>query len=108
MRILHIDKFLPGWGYGGGVESCINAMVRDQRAAGHDVSEFGTARDDNALEMPRFFDFSSARSPLNLPRMIHNQEAASKLEDFLRSREFDVAHIHSLYHHLTPSILPVL
>ena len=108
MRILHIDKFLPGWGYGGGVESCINAMVRAQVAAGHEVAEFGTARDENAPEMPRFFDFASARSPLNLPRMIHNTRAAAKLEAFLRRRKIDVAHIHSLYHHLTPSILPVL
>ena len=108
MRILHIDKFLPGWGYGGGVESCINAMAAVQRAAGHEVVEFGTARDDNAPEMPRFFDFSASRSPLNLPRMIHNSQAAGKLEEFLRRRKIDVAHIHSLYHHLTPSILPVL
>ena len=108
MRILHIDKFLPGWGYGGGVESCIDAMVRAQRAAGHDVTKFGTARGDDAPEMPRFFEFSASRSPLNLPRMIHNAQAAAKLEEFLRFRKIDVAHIHSLYHHLTPSILPVL
>jgi glycosyltransferase involved in cell wall biosynthesis len=108
VRILHIDKFLPGWGYGGGVESCIDAMATAQRAAGHDVVEFGTARDDNAPEMPRFFDFAASRSPLNLPRMIHNRKAAAKLEEFLRYRKIDVAHIHSLYHHLTPSILPVL
>ena len=63
MRILHIDKFLPGWGYGGGVESCIDAMASAQRAAGHEVAEFGTARDDNAPEMPRFFDFSAAPRP---------------------------------------------
>ncbi|MBT3201640.1 MAG: glycosyltransferase, partial [Phycisphaerales bacterium] len=108
MRILHIDKFLPGWGYGGGVESCINAMADAQRTAGHNVTEFGTARDDNAPEMPRFFDFSAARNPLNLPRMIHNTQAASTLSKFLLRRKIDVAHIHSLYHHLTPSILPVL
>jgi glycosyltransferase involved in cell wall biosynthesis len=108
VRILHIDKFLPGWGYGGGVETCIAAMADAQRAAGHEVMEFGTARDDNAPEMPRFFDFASSRSPLNLPRMIHNTDAANKLESLLRARKIDVAHIHSLYHHLTPSILPIL
>jgi glycosyltransferase involved in cell wall biosynthesis len=108
VRILHIDKFLPGWGYGGGVETCIAAMSAAQRAAGHTVMEFGTARDDSVPEMPRFFDFASSRSPLNLPRMIHNTDAANKLESLLRSCKVDVAHIHSLYHHLTPSILPVL
>jgi len=108
LRILHIDKFLPGWGYGGGVESCITAMTSVQRARGHDVMEFGTVRGDDAPEMPRYFDFSASRSPWNLPRMIHNARAAEKLDKLLRRRKFDVAHIHSIYHHLTPSILPVL
>lgn len=108
MRILHIDKYLPGWGYGGGVESCIEAMARVQRDAGHEVMEFGTARGAEAPEMPRFFDFSSSSSVFDLPRMIHNSEAADKLESLLRCCRVDVAHIHSLYHHLTPSILPVL
>jgi len=40
--------------------------------------------------------------------MIHNCEAADALEKFLGRRRIDVAHVHSLYHHLTPSILPVL
>jgi len=108
VRILHIDKFLPGRGYGGGVESCIAAMAAAQRARGHDVMEFGTARGDDAPEMPRFFDFAASRSAWNLPRMIHNSDAAGKLEKLLRSCRIDIAHIHSIYHHLTPSILPVL
>ncbi|MDP6545744.1 MAG: glycosyltransferase family 4 protein [Phycisphaerae bacterium] len=108
MRILHIDKFLPGWGYGGGVESCIDAMTAAQRARGHNVMEFGTARGDDAPEMPRFFDFAASRSPWNLPRMIHNGAAAGKLEKLLQSCKVDIAHVHSIYHHLTPSILPVL
>ncbi|MDP6634334.1 MAG: glycosyltransferase family 4 protein [Phycisphaerae bacterium] len=108
MRILHIDKFLPGWGYGGGVEACIGAMVGTQQAAGHTVMEFGTVRGGDEPEMPRFFDFTASKSPLNLPRMIHNAEAADKLEKLLKRCRVDVAHIHSIYHHLTPSILPVL
>jgi len=108
VRILHIDKFLPGWGYGGGVESCIAAMAAAQRTRGHDVMEFGTARGDDVPEMPRFFDFAASRSPWNLPRMIHNSHAAEKLEKLLNCRKVDISHIHSIYHHLTPSILPVL
>ncbi|MBL7221118.1 MAG: glycosyltransferase family 4 protein [Phycisphaerae bacterium] len=107
MRILHIDKFLPGWGYGG-VESCIAAMTAAQRARGHDVMEFGTACDNDVPDMPRYVDFSASRSLWNLPRMIHNAGAAEKLDKFLRRRKVDIAHIHSIYHHLTPSILPVL
>jgi glycosyltransferase involved in cell wall biosynthesis len=107
VRILHIDKFLPGQGCGG-VDSCIAAMARAQRAGGHHVMEFGTARGDDSPEMPRFFDFASSPSLWNLPRMIHNPRAAGKLNKLLEYHRFDVAHIHSIYHHLTPAILPVL
>jgi len=108
VRILHIDKFPPGLGERGGVQSCITATAQAQRARGDQVLEFGTARGDAAPEMPRFFDFAASRRPWNVLRMIHNAEAAGKLEDLLRRRRVDVAHLHTIYHHLTPSILPVL
>jgi len=40
--------------------------------------------------------------------MVHNPQAANDLAAFLHDRTFDVAHLHNIYHHLTPSILPVL
>jgi len=108
VRILHVDKFPPGLGGEGGVQSCITAMAQAQRARGHEVLEFGTARGGAAPEMPRFFDFAASRKPRDLLRMIHSTEAAEKLEELLRFRRVDVAHLHTIYHHLTPSILGVL
>jgi len=58
--------------------------------------------------MPRYFDFAAVRDAASLPRMIHDVGAAETLAAFLRRHPVDVAHLHNVYHHLTPSILPVL
>jgi len=108
VRILHVDKSTPGMGERGGVQSCIAATARVQRARGDEVVQFGTARDGEAPGMPRFYDFAASRRPRDLLRMIHNKEASERLEGLLRRRGVDVAHLHNIYHHLTPSILPVL
>jgi glycosyltransferase involved in cell wall biosynthesis len=105
MRILHVEKFLPG---AGGVGSCIRRLSDLQRRRGHEVFQFGCVGPDGPVEMPRYFDFTATRNPLSLPRMIHNDEAAEKLQRLLRRQRIDVAHLHNIYHHLTPSILPVL
>ena len=40
--------------------------------------------------------------------LIWNREAARKLDALIRETRPDVAHLHNIYHHLSPSILPVL
>jgi len=105
LRILHIDKFLPPTG---GVGSYVRALAALQRGRGDEVVQFGCVGADGPAAMPRWFDFTSARTPGALARMIHNPEAAAKLAALLRARPVDVAHLHNIYHHLTPSILPVL
>ena len=107
MRILHIEKFLfaPG-----GVASYVRALSRLQRLAGHEVDFFGcTGPGESRPDRPTHFDFATTRNPLAVARMVHNDRAAELLRRFLRRRgPFDVAHLHNIYHHLTPSILPVL
>lgn len=41
-------------------------------------------------------------------KAIYSFEAQAKLRALLESNEIDVAHLHCIYHHLSPSILPVL
>ncbi len=109
MRILHVDKFYDlSHASSGGVGSYIRALSARQRRRGHEVLRFGCVTADGTDEMPRYFDFTRTRNPFALQRMIHNAEAAGKLAAFLRRRSVDVAHLHNIYHHLTPSILPVL
>lgn len=107
MRILHIDKLLFREG---GVTQYVRTLADLQRGRGHEAALFGCrpsgARAPSAW--PEFVDFTRTRSLRALARMIHNTEAAAKLDRLLRRRPFDVAHLHNIYHHLTPSILPVL
>ena len=105
MRILHIEKFYQGVG---GVGTYLRLIMQLQRRQGHEVFRFGCVGRDGPAQMPRFHDFAASRRPADLLRMIHNKEAAEKLQALLRRRSFDVAHLHNIYHHLTPSILPVL
>lgn len=105
MRILHIEKFYEGVG---GTGTYLELVTGLQRARGHEVFRFGCVGPGGPPEMPRFRDFAARRNPLDLARMIHNVEAADKLDALLRRRPADVAHLHNIYHHLTPSILPVL
>jgi len=111
VRILHIDKTPCR---GGGVGSFLAALTAAQQRRGHHVEWFGCREEAQSspgplrkASRPAFVDFTAA-GPWALPRMIHNAQAAQDLAAFLRPRRFDVAHLHNIYHHLTPSILPVL
>jgi len=105
MHILHIEKMLL---LASGVTSYVRALTKVQRQRGHAVSMFGCGGPDND-RLPPFRDFARERSPLALWRMIESVRAANLLERFLRGLgRVDVAHVHNIYHHLTPSILPVL
>jgi len=41
-------------------------------------------------------------------RMIYSREAKKNMKALLRDEKIDVAHLHNIYHHISPSILPVL
>lgn len=106
MHILHVEKMLfsPS-----GVTSMVRALASWQQARGHTVSMFGCDRGQGRTDWPPFRDFTTTRNPLALWPMIHNARAAAALDAYLRGRApVDVAHVHNLYHHLTPSVLPVL
>lgn len=105
MRILHIEKMLFRTS---GATSYVRGLSDYQRRRGHEVSHFGCEPPDGPADRLRYFDFTKTRNPLAILRMIHNPKAAADLERFLQGRRVDIAHVHNIYHHLTPSILPVL
>jgi len=41
-------------------------------------------------------------------RTIYSQEAKKKMRSLLDNEKIDIAHLHNIYHHISPSILPVL
>jgi glycosyltransferase involved in cell wall biosynthesis len=45
---------------------------------------------------------------INAFKIIYSWEAKNKLQSLIDTIEPDIAHLHNIYHHLSPSILPVL
>lgn len=41
-------------------------------------------------------------------RSIYNFDAKAKVEKLLADKRIDIAHVHCIYHHLTPAVLPVI
>ncbi len=44
----------------------------------------------------------------NIVGFIHNHEAVKNLQALIKREKPDIAHLHNIYHQLTPSIIPVL
>ena len=113
MRILQIDKFLDcDLPAAGGVGRQVAILTARLRRAGHQVLRFGCVVGKASGEMPEFVDYTRlpgrAASLRGAVRIVHSCSAARKLERFLAANPADVAHVHNLYHHLTPSVLGVL
>ncbi|MCP4574640.1 MAG: glycosyltransferase family 4 protein [bacterium] len=113
-RLLLINKFYHDVGPAGGVGRYVVQEEEDLAAAGWDVIPFAMA-DEHARpsRWDRYFvrarDYSTPRwSPGDALSLLWNREAAARLEELIRTARPDVAHIHNIYHHLSPSILPVL
>jgi len=116
-KLLLVNKFYHDQGPAGGVGRYLVQEEEDLLAAGWDVVPFAMA-DADARPSPwnRFFvrarDYSTPRfsggAVGDAVSLIWNREAASNLEALLKETRPAVAHLHNIYHHLSPSILPVL
>lgn len=114
MTILQINKFFfPHRGAERYFFELSDLLVRN----GHDVIPFAMAHPKNldtpyAKFFPPFVDFRHPRIGRGMfkdaARFWWSREAASKLDELLRKVKPDVAHLHNIYHQLSPSILPVL
>ncbi len=117
MRILHINKFL--W-LSGGVERYLFDVADAFEARGHEVLYFSqadprnrvTAQDDYFVPSVEYTDSSLAqkigRAKTILERTLYSREVKDKLAALIRDCKPDVAHVHQLYHHLSPSVLDAL
>jgi len=114
VRLLLINKFWHDVGRAGGVGRYIMQEAEDLTAMGWEVIPFAIADDDARVSewdkyFPKAHDYSSPRFDLvAATSLIWNFEAARKLDALIEESKPDVAHIHNIYHHLSPSILGVL
>jgi glycosyltransferase involved in cell wall biosynthesis len=112
VRILQIDKFLHRQG---GAASYMMDLAALQRRAGHDVEFFAMQDPRNA---PSTYAGSFAPHvqleppPAGLPaklsaaaRMVWSEQARTSAAQVVADFRPDVAHLHNIYHQLTPAIL---
>lgn len=112
MKILQIHKYCSQK-RGGGSVTAFFETVNLLKRKGHDVRVFSMKDRDNEEEFPsenfaEHFDFYEKAGFLRKIRLafrsVFNFEAKKSLENFLKDFQPEVAHIHNIYHYLTPSI----
>lgn len=117
MKVLIGNKFLFELG---GTERYVFHLEQMLRERGHQVILFGMRHPSNkptAFEryLVNEIDYDvvrRSRNPLYLLqaalRTIYSSEAKKKILALVNETRPDVAHLHNIYHQITPSILPVL
>lgn len=113
MIIAHVNKFFfEDPSRGGGVGIYLDQIIKQQRRDGHDVHVFSMQH----VGMRQSPDASFASPPVDVhhptirdvKRFLYNREAKMLFERFLDAVKPDVVHLHTIYHHLSRSILDVL
>lgn len=114
MKILMANKFYKPVG---GPETVLFDTSRELEAIGNEVIPFAMSDPANERsKYSRYFvsnvDYNRRRGPFTLIReaanIIYSREAAAKMKRLVRDTDPDVAHMHNIYHQMSPSILRVL
>ena len=116
LKILMINKFYHLFG---GAETCFFATKKLFENRGHQVVVFSMNHPKN-LPSPQskyfteYLDFSGdtkygPRDKLHVAmKLIYSFEAKKKIAALIKDEKPDVAHMHNIYHHLSPSIISQL
>jgi glycosyltransferase involved in cell wall biosynthesis len=112
MRILHVNKFLYRRG---GAEAYMLDLAELQRRVGHEVAFYGMQHPENpsrpyeayfpplvVLEPP---PSGLTRRVAAAANMIWSPAGRRGIDQLLREFQPDVAHVHNIYHQLSPSVL---
>ncbi|MGH7776438.1 MAG: glycosyltransferase [Candidatus Dormibacterales bacterium] len=112
LRILHVNKFLYRRG---GAEAYMEDLAALQAAAGHEIAFFGMRHPLNPpmpyeAEFPSYVEFGEPGVPLGprlraAARMVHSSSAARGVARVADDFRPHLAHLHNVYHQLSPSIL---
>ncbi len=114
MKILQINKFF--WPRDGATNYFL-AIRELLKQHGHQVVDFSMSHPNN-LPSP-YSDYFVSQVDFNQPqsflkkikmagRIIYSLEAKRKLEELIKTERPDVAHLHNIYHQLSPAIIGVL
>jgi glycosyltransferase involved in cell wall biosynthesis len=112
MRILHVNKFLYRRG---GAEAYMLDLAELQAQAGHEIAFFGMRHPENpslpfADAFPSFVELEPPPERVSArvtaaARMVYSPSSRRGIEAVVRAFRPDVAHLHNIYHQLSPSVL---
>ena len=114
MKILLINKFFFSFG---GTETAFFQAAKLLQEQGHEVILFSMAHPENGVsrQSPYFVsqvDFEEMCGWLDkirgVKRILFGRESQVKLDELLRIEKPDIAHLHNIYHHLSPAIIGTL
>ena len=114
MKILFINKFFY---HNGGAERVFFQERSFFIQQGYRVIDFSMGDERNiASDYSTFFvkkkDYQGNTTINNKIRLatsfVHSREALRKLERLLIQEKPDIAHLHNIYHQITPAIIPLL
>jgi glycosyltransferase involved in cell wall biosynthesis len=114
MKILQVNKF--HYNYGGSNRYYLN-LSRILELDGHEVAYFSMKGDKNVPSpYSEYFiepiDYDQIGGPIEMIRsfvnVLYSFEAKKKIGKLLNHFKPDLAHIHNIYHQISPSILPEL
>lgn len=114
MNILQINKFFY---LKGGAERYYFDLVKILEENGHRVIPF--AMQDIKNQPTKYKNYFVSKIDISKPgfsladlkaagRILYSFEAQSKMEDILHDFKIDIAHVHNLYHQISPSVLTTL
>ncbi len=117
MKILQINKFYHQKEKSGGTGRYLLSLIDLLKDHNHQIQIFAM-KDKNCLPSiysPYFVeeqDFSYPKLNFKIipkvAKFIYSFEAKRKIEKLIKKEKPDIAHLHNIYHHITPSILPIL
>lgn len=116
MKILQVHKYFTKKRGGGSVTAFLE-MVKMLEKRGHNVSVFSMQDPQNeatpfAKYFPSYFDLNAKASFWKkihwAVKLIYNREAEKKMAELIAAECPEIAHLHNIYHYLTPSIISPL
>lgn len=116
MRILQVHKYFTKKRGGGSVTAFLE-MVKILQKRGHRVSVFAMQDPQNEITtftkyFPSHFDLNAQASfwkKIHLAgKLIYNWEAQKNITELIKVERPKIAHLHNIYHYLTPSIISPL
>lgn len=113
MKILLINKFFY---IKGGSETAFFEIAKLLEKKGHKVSFFSMQHPNNfATEYEKYFISNKNYAKKGIKnaisaslKLLYSLDAARKIERLIRNERPDIAHLHNIYHQISPAIIHVL